>query len=165
MSAYTITPATAADLPRIRALALIIWPATYNAILGAERVGPMLDEIYALDTLAADIALRGHSYWIASNESGDLGFASAYREGGRVWIKKLYVLDSARGLGLGKGLIRTASEALGADLPVALYVNDGNEKAIAFYRAQGFDIEKAEPVRMGPFDFIDYVMLRPGRPA
>ena len=157
---FAITPAAIADLPRVRALAFAIWPATYNPILGAERVGPMLEEIYALETLAADIGERGHRYWIARNDGGDLGFASAYREEGRVWIKKLYVLDTARGMGLGKALITAARAALGEALPVALYVNNGNEKAIAFYRAQGFVVEKSVPVRMGPFDFTDHIMLK-----
>ena len=88
---------------------------------------------------------------------------SAYRDAGRVWIKKIYVLDSARGLGLGKALIETAHGHFGSELPVALYVNDGNEGAIGFYRSQGFEIEATVPVHMGPFDFTDHVMVRPGR--
>ena len=160
MAEFSITRASAADLPRVRDLAYRVWPATYAPILGAEKVGPMLEQIYALETLEADMTEDGHVYWLAANDGGDLGFVSAYREPGRVWIKKLYVLDSARGLGLGKALIATAQGHLGADVPVALFVNDGNAAAIGFYRAQGFEIETSVPVRMGPFDFIDHVMVR-----
>jgi ribosomal protein S18 acetylase RimI-like enzyme len=98
---------------------------------------------------------------VATSTGCDLGYASAYRGDGRVWIKKLYLLAEARGLGLGKALIATARAHFGEDLPVALYVNDGNAPAIAFYRSQGFEIEQHVPVQMGPYQFTDYVMVRP----
>ena len=160
MSAFTITPATAADMPRVRTLAYAIWPEAYAGVIDADLIPPMLAEIYDLATLEADITERSHTYWMATGTDGtDLGFASAYAADGRVWIKKLYVLDAARGLGLGKALIATARAYFGTALSAALYVNSGNKPAISFYERQGFTIEAAVPVRMGPFDFTDYVMV------
>lgn len=161
MSTFEITPIGETDLPRVSALAHRIWPEAFAGILPADRIPGMLAEIYAPETLAADIAARGHHYWLATAEGQDLGYGSAYRADGRVWIKKLYVLAQARGLGLGKALIATAREALGPELPTALYVNDGNARAITVYRALGFEIEAQVPVRMGPYDFTDYIMVRP----
>jgi ribosomal protein S18 acetylase RimI-like enzyme len=161
MSEPAITPIDERDLPRVAELAHRIWPEAFAGILPADRIPGMLAEIYALDTLRADIAERGHQYWLAARDGHDLGFASAYRADGRVWIKKLYLLRAARGLGLGKALIAAARAHFGAALPVALYVNDGNAPAIAFYRSQGFAIERHVPVQMGPYAFTDYVMLKP----
>lgn len=161
MSTPTITPIDQRDLPRVAELANRIWPEAFAGILPADRIPGMLAEIYDLRTLQADISERHHQYWLATMDGADLGFASAYRADGRVWIKKLYLLASARGLGLGKALIATARAHFGAALPVALYVNDGNAPAIAFYRAQGFEVEKHVPVQMGPYQFTDYVMLKP----
>lgn len=164
MTDYTITPIEPSDLPRVAQLAHRIWPEAFAGILPADRIPGMLAEIYALDTLAADIAERGHRYWLATVDGRDVGFGSAYRADGRVWIKKLYLLAETRGLGIGKALISTARAQFGPDLPVALYVNDGNAGAIAFYRSQGFEVEKHVPVRMGPYEFTDYVMLKPASP-
>jgi ribosomal protein S18 acetylase RimI-like enzyme len=150
-----------AELPRIRALAFAIWPEAYAGILPPDNIGAMLEDIYALETLAADIDERGHRYWIAAVDGADGGFVSAYREGDRVWIKKIYVLASARGLSLGKRLIDTAVAAFPGARSVALLVNDGNAKAIGFYKSQGFTVEAAVPVRMGGFDYTDYRMARP----
>ncbi len=161
MSSPDIIPIGTGELPRVADLAHRIWPEAFAGILPAERIPGMLAEIYALETLAADMAERDHRYWLARRDTVDVGFASAYRAEGRVWIKKLYLLAEARGLGLGKALIAAARADLGPGLPVALYVNDGNAPAIAFYRSQGFEIEKRVPVRMGPYDFTDYVMLKP----
>ncbi len=160
MSDPRILPIGVAELSRVADLANRIWPEAFAGILPAERIPGMLAEIYAPDTLAADITERGHQYWLATLDGRDVGFASAYRADGRVWIKKLYLLAETRGLGLGKALIAAARTHFGPDLPVALYVNDGNAKAIAFYRSQGFEIEKHALVRMGPYDFHDYVMLK-----
>ncbi|MBN9316705.1 MAG: GNAT family N-acetyltransferase [Devosia sp.] len=161
MTEPTITPIDQRDLPRVADLAYRIWPEAFAGILPADRIPGMLAEIYDLRTLAADISERHHHYWLATANGRDLGFASAYRADGRVWIKKLYLLAEARGLGLGKAMIAVARAHFGPDLPVALYVNDGNAPAIAFYRSQGFEIEKHVPVQMGPYRFTDYVMLKP----
>lgn len=161
MSSFDITEIGATDLQRVSDLAYRIWPEAFAGILPAERIPGMLADIYGLETLRADVESRGHRYWLATADDRDLGYGSAYCADGRVWIKKLYVLADTRGMGLGKALIATARQHLGMDLPVALYVNDGNDAAIAFYRSQGFEIERRVPVRMGPYDFTDYVMLKP----
>ena len=161
MTSHDIIPIGADDLPRVADLAYRIWPEAFAGVLPADRVPGMLAEIYALETLAADILEHRHQYWLATIAGRDVGFASAYTADGRVWIKKLYLLAETRGLGIGKALIATARAHFGQHLPVALYVNDGNAAAIAFYRAQGFEVEKHVPVQMGPYQFHDYVMLRP----
>ena len=156
-----IFPVGAGETGRVRALAYAIWPEAYAGILPPDRIPGMLADIYSLDALGADISAHGHRYWLATVDGADAGFASAYLEGGRVWIKKLYVLSNIRGLGLGKRLIATALRAFPNATSVGLYVNDGNAPAIGFYRSQGFAVEKRVPVRMGPYDFTDFVMARP----
>jgi ribosomal protein S18 acetylase RimI-like enzyme len=160
MAGIAISPIGHLELPRVKALAYAIWPEAYAGILPAANIGPMLDNIYALETLAADIDERGHRYWLARVDGTDAGFVSAYREGDRVWIKKVYVLASMRGLSLGKRLIDEAVAAYPGARSVALFVNDGNSNAIGFYRAQGFAVEATLPVNMGGFDYTDYVMAK-----
>lgn len=150
-----------ADLPRVQALARRIWPEAFAGILTPEQIENIVADVYALPTLRADMAERGHLYWIAQVDGEDAGYASAYREGGRLWIKKLYLLHSVRGLGLGKRLIAAAQQALPGASRLALYVNDGNASAIAFYKSQGFAIDDLVPIRMGPYELHDYIMTKP----
>lgn len=161
MAEVAIFPVGTEAMPRVRAISYVIWPEAYAGILPAERIPGMLAEIYDLKTLAADIEERGHRYWFATVDGADAGFVSAYREGDRVWIKKIYVLSTIRGLGLGKRLMATAVADFPGATSVGLYVNNGNAPAIGFYQSQGFAVEAEVPVRMGPYDFTDFVMARP----
>lgn len=156
-----IAPVNADELGRVRNLAHLIWPEAFAGILPADRIPGMLAEIYALETLTADIAERGHRYWVATVNGRDAGFASAYRDGERVWIKKLYVQVGARGIGLGRRLMATGIAAFPGTTSIGLYVNNGNAPAIGFYRARGFVVEAEVPVRMGPYEFTDFIMGRP----
>lgn len=100
-----IMPIGAAELGRVRSLADRIWPECFAGILPADRIAPMVTDIYAIETLQADLAERRHSYWIAQVDGADVGYASAFREGDRLWLKKLYLLGVSRGMGLGKQLM------------------------------------------------------------
>lgn len=151
-----------AELARVRELAFVIWPAHYAPIIGPELIPAMVRDIYAIETLTADIGERGHIYWLATLDGKDVGYASAYLEDGRLWIKKLYLLADARGRGLGKGFIEAIREYFGREKAQALYVADGNATALDFYRSQGFVVVGKEPVEMGPYHFEDFVLTRPG---
>ncbi len=160
MSEIAITEIGPDELDLVRDLAFRIWPEAYAGVLPSEMIGPMLASIYALDTLRADMAERGHRYWLARAAGAPIGFASAYRDADRVWIKKLYVLSDARGSGAGSKLVSAAIAGFAGATSLALYVNDGNVKSIAWYKSRGFAVEAHVPVTMGGFDFMDYVMTK-----
>ena len=149
------------ELEIVRHLALIIWPGCYRNIIGPDRVDAMLAVLYATDALEQEMIGEGHVFWLARYGDLDVGYASAYLDGNRLWLKKLYVRDDHRGLGLGKALIDAALEHFG-DAPneLALYVNNGNTPAIDYYLRSGFTQEAEVPVTMGPYDFTDYIMRR-----
>lgn len=148
----------AEELEVVRQLASIIWPKCYRNIIGPDRVDAMLAVLYATDALEAEMQ-AGHVFWVARVGDLDAGYASAYLEGERLWLRKLYVRDDFRGAGLGKLLMDTALAHFPAR-ELALNVNKDNRPAIAYYLRSGFDIEAEVPVRMGPYDFMDYVMRR-----
>jgi ribosomal protein S18 acetylase RimI-like enzyme len=152
------------DLHRVRDLALVIWPDHYTPLIGADLVAGIVAHIYSMPSLYADMHERRQSYWIITTDGKDAGYASAYVQGGTLWIKKLYLLPETRGLGLGKLLIETVRNYFGIGYPQALFVAEKNQSAIDFYRSQGFFIERLEPVMMGPHQFHDYLMIRAGSP-
>lgn len=149
------------ELDVVRELALAIWPGCYRNIIGPDRVDAMLAVLYATDALEKEMVDHGHVFWVARFSDRDVGYASAYRDGDRLWLKKLYVRDDHRGHGIGKDLIETALGHFGPDArQLALYVNRDNKPAIDYYLRTGFTIAAEVPVTMGPYDFVDYMMQR-----
>lgn len=147
------------ELEIVRELALIIWPKCYRNIIGPDRVDAMLAVLYATEALEEEMLDHGHVFWVARYGPLDVGYASAYKDGDRLWLKKLYVRDDHRGLGLGKALMETALGHFTAS-ELALFVNKDNAPAINYYLRSGFKVEAEVPVTMGPYDFTDYVMQR-----
>lgn len=151
------------DLEIVRQLALVIWPKCYRHVIGPDRVDAMLAVLYAIDNLEDEMVNQGHIFWIVRYGDLDVGYASAYMDGGRLWLKKLYVRDDHRGLGLGKALIDAALDHFQSERTpqeLALNVNKDNAAAIDYYLRSGFQVEAEVPVRMGPYDFTDYVMQK-----
>ncbi|WP_443748230.1 GNAT family N-acetyltransferase [Asticcacaulis solisilvae] len=152
---------SAGELEVVRELALAIWPGCYRNIIGPDRVDAMLAVLYATDALEKEMVEEGHVFWVARFADRDVGYASAYRDGERLWLKKLYVRDDHRGHGIGKALTEAALDYFAAGArQLVLYVNRDNTPAIDYYLRSGFTIAAEVPVTMGPYDFTDYMMQR-----
>ena len=153
------------DLPRVTALAHKVWPVAFDGLIPADEIPKIIGQIYAVSQLEADMD-DGHTFWIAQVNGKDSAFCASYKENGTIWLKKLYVLPEAQGLGLGTLLTDTAIAHFSPASEIALFVKNDNVKAIGFYERTGFTIAREAPVVMGHMHFTDFVMTRPlPRPA
>ena len=158
-SSVEIVQLPGTGLPRVTALAEIIWPVAFDGLIPAPEIPEIVEQIYAAAQLEADME-NGHVFWIAQVDGKDAGFCAAYKEEGTVWLKKLYVLPDAQGHGLGTRLTETAIAHFAPAKEIALFVKNDNVKAIGFYKRSGFAIAREVPVVMGHMHFTDYVMTR-----
>jgi len=156
----TIRPLSEGEFPLVESLARRIWPVAYGAILTAEQLENLLANIYGVDNLAREVA-QGHRFWLAFEGDEALGFASGYRAGSTIWIKKLYVLPETQGKGIGHALMQTVITAFAPADEVRLFVNGENSAAQAFYERCGFVNGGGVPVQMGDFTFTDFVYVKP----
>ena len=125
------------------------------AVLGSEPAKPVYRPALSKDlwlkddeTLegqwAARLADPGDTHtWIAERDGEAVGLASARATGpGQVRpleLTLLYVLAAEQGRRTGLHLLRLAV----GDAPCFLWVVDGNDRAVDFYRRQGFELDGA----------------------
>lgn len=154
--------ASAEELDSVRSIALRTWPDAYGSILSEEQLQYMLDLMYSPVALRRQMEL-GHAFVMIGTEDGPQGFASyehGTKDGRTSRLHKLYVLPTAQGKGSGKALLRwvIATCAEHGALRLELNVNRFN-KALDFYRAEGFRIVGDEVIDIGNgFVMDDHVL-------
>ena len=151
--------ATHADFPTIQALAERIWPVAYKDILTQAQLENILAHQYSLEAMQRQAA-EGQQFWLAEIEQRPIGFAGAFKDDASICLKKLYIDPKIQGKGIGKGLISAVIANFTPAKDIYLYVNAQNTAAQGFYLSQGFAIEQELQVRMGDYDFTDYLMRK-----
>lgn len=165
MSKPEILPATEAHLPALAELAGVIWRQHYPGIISREQIDYMLGQMYALDTLRAELREKGIRFWRLLVAGEFVGFASLgpTPEPGVIKLHKCYLLPTQHGQGHGSRLLQHCEQEarnLGAKRLI-LAVNKQNVKAIAAYQRNGFAVVEAVITDFGHgFVMDDYVMAK-----
>lgn len=168
----TLVPISRPDFTVVRQLAATIWRKHYVGIVSAAQIDCMLAARLCDDALwehvgAADrwlelLCLSGAPVGYCSYELGwidpDEGRRAAMKVG------QLYLLESQRGLGLGRFMLRHIEERareLGRQT-LWLQVNKRNTGAARFYEAAEFKVVREATFDIGGgFVMDDYVMAKP----
>lgn len=156
-TAFSIEPTQ--DYATVRDLAHRIWPVSYTHFLTPAQIDNMLVRIYDLDALRAEAA-QGHQFFLAYAEGEPVGYASSYHEGEIAWLKKLYLLPSYRGTGVGAQLLTRALNHFAKTTEHRLLVNPENQGARKFYERMGFVVVGEKEVAMGDQRFTDVIYAR-----
>ena len=159
-----IEPVHRVHLAEISALADVIWRAHYPGIISPEQISYMLDRMYRVDTLRAE--LESGIHWFRALVASELrGFASVGPTDTAMEYKlhKLYVHPGWQRNGLGSALLKeceSAARAHGATT-LMLNVNKRNAKAISTYLKRGFTIHDSIIADIGGgFVMDDFVMTK-----
>lgn len=139
-----IREATADDFEAIRAVAAASLHDSYHHMLDPGVIDEALEEWYAADLLAEQLAAEDAAVLVAEDDAGIVAFSQSEIVGrtpadGRIlW---LHVHPDHRGNGYGTRLLTETKEALvdrGAQR-ISGAVLDGNRSGNEFYRAHGFE--------------------------
>lgn len=156
--------ATHKDIKVIREIANKTWFVTYEPILGKEQPKYMFDEIYSESALLEQMQ-EGQTFILQYLNNEVLAFASyslkSYEKELTYKLNKLYLDPSFQGGGYGKRLISEVEKhvkALGAK-NLDLNVNRHN-KAIDFYKKNGFTIIEEVDIPFGPYLMNDFIMRK-----
>jgi ribosomal protein S18 acetylase RimI-like enzyme len=137
--ALKIRTAAASDLPAVRALLVETWHDTYDALIGPSRVTEITDAWHSLDNLARQLSVPDSSFLVAEAGGAIAGHAFANAQQLPVlFVTRLYVLPAHQRSGIGRRLLEATIACHPLATVVRLEAKAGNEKALAFYRREGF---------------------------
>ena len=144
-------------IAQVARLAREIWNQHYLPVIGKEQVDYMLETIQREDAIKQQIN-QGYQYYLIFDNQTKAGYCAVKDKGDKLFLSKLYVLDSCRGKGIGKQAIQFIKSNF--DNPVIqLTVNKRNSNSIAFYQHIGFEIVDYVEMDIGKgFVMDDYVM-------
>ena len=169
----TLAPVTEPEFPVLRELADTIWRQHYAGIISAAQIDYMLagrfsDEALREHVRAADrwlelLRVSGTPVGYCGCELTSVDSDGSEASSAAMKLGQLYVLESHRGMGLGRfmlGHIEGRARELGRRL-LWLQVNKRNTGAIGFYRAAGFEVIRDAVFEIGSgFVMDDYVMAK-----
>ena len=160
---FEIRPATAADVPALRTIALRTWPSAYANILSEEQITYMLELMYNEEVLSLR-SKAGHEFLLAEDNGTGIGMAEAETgcSGQRITrLHKLYVLPAVQRSGVGLALLIAVEEHArkASSDRVELNVNKHNP-ARGFYERHGYTLERDEVIDIGGGYVMDDLVLR-----
>ena len=168
----TIRKADPDDLQTIHDMAQVVFRHTYRDILSLKQMEYMMEMMYSLPNLKAQLD-EGHHYYIAYEAEGvPCGYVSVQHEGVDkddvevFHLHKIYVMPQFQGRGVGMRLFQTVKDHVWSEMMgeqhskarIELNVNKHNS-AVDFYRHLGMRIihEEDYPIGNG-FYKTDYIM-------
>lgn len=147
------------EIKIVEKLAREIWNQHYLPIIGKEQVDYMLNKYQSFDAIKNSID-SGYIYYIAYHNQKPCGYCAIKKDRG-IFLSKFYVLESYRGLGLGKAMLNTIFEYADAvkEKRIWLTCNKYNLASLAAYKKMGFDIIDEIVTDIGSgFVMDDYVL-------
>ncbi|GAA3150402.1 ribosomal protein S18 acetylase RimI-like enzyme [Kribbella aluminosa] len=141
-----IRRAELSDVDAVRAIGVRTWPVAYGGLVADGFITDGLAQWWSRETVERGITT---GVTLVAEDGDELVGMTGLGRQGDFWVMwKLYVLPGHQGRGIGKALLDAAVAALPEGTPeLLLDVLVTNEKAIGFYRSQGFGEPRRVPDR------------------
>lgn len=150
-----VQASTKADIETMSALAHDIWQESYASILSPDQIEYMLMNFQSPRAIEADINDNQTGYYFITHNKKTQGYIAFMPDGDRLFMTKLYLYKSARGLGLGRAALNFLFDIGRKNnyRAVWLKVAKKNSKAQGFYKKIGFTqiAEAKTPIGNGYF--------------
>lgn len=137
--AMFIQVSTEHNIEIVESLAREIWTEHYIPIIGKEQVEYMLAEFQSRQAIGEQIR-SGARYFLIKEGDAFIGYIAVQPKGRELFLSKIYVKSSRRGMGYGKKAVQFAEKvARELDLnKIVLTVNKNNVNTIRAYEKIGF---------------------------
>ena len=149
----------------VAALAQTIWREYYTPIIGAKQVEYMLTTFQSQQAVMQAVTERSLDYYLVIKGGMASGYFAVKNDPTQktLFLSKLYVQDTRRGLGLGRfamSRIEKIARDAGCE-SIWLTVNKTNQNSIGIYKKFGFEIAEELVTDIGEgFVMDDYKMVK-----
>jgi ribosomal protein S18 acetylase RimI-like enzyme len=128
------------DVRAVRHVLVETWHATYDLILGAERVTEITESWHSQANLLRQIGLSDSAFLLAETTLEGIIATSFSRrlENGSVMLARLYVIPFAQRRGAGKALLNESIARFPQARSFQVEVEPQNRSAVQFYQHNGF---------------------------
>ena len=160
MQTIQLIPATPNDISTITTLANKIWNDYYVPIIGQNQVDYMLKLMYNANSIAEQMQIKQHNFYLIKQNNVNIGFVSVNRvEEEEGWfLNKFYILQTIASKGLGTNVFKLLKQQINPT-KITLTVNRQNYKSINFYFKNGFKIKTVADFDIGNnYVMNDFVM-------
>ena len=163
MAEAFIRTAMRGDLAAVKSLLAETWHATYDSIIGAEKVDEVTSLWHSPEALESRLSVPNSEFLVADTGSEITAMAFASQDGKVIDLQQLYVAPAYQGSGTGTKLIRELLSCFIGAQTMRVQVAGANTGAIAFYQACGFAGDGSDPVReeLTGMDHVTLVLAIP----
>ena len=147
MAEAFIRTAMRADLDAVKRLLAETWHATYDPIIGADKVDEITAMWHSPEALGSRLSAPNSEFLVADTGSGITGMAFASQDGKVIDLQQLYVSPQYQGSGIGTNLIGELLSCFINAQTMRVQVASANAGAVGFYTACGFASDGSDPVR------------------
>ncbi len=137
---WSLGPIALDDAEEVARVHVSVWQEAYAGLMPAPYLDSLDPDDFAASWRARLLAPRaGVRHWLARDDAGIVGLATSGpardEDAPTEWqLYAINVLARGHGTGVGSGLLDAAI----GDRPAYLWVVEGNDRAIAFYRKHRF---------------------------
>ncbi|PRX11719.1 UNVERIFIED_ORG: ribosomal protein S18 acetylase RimI-like enzyme [Martelella mediterranea] len=137
---FFVRTAMETDIPAVCSLLDVTWHATYDPILGAEKVSQLVASWHSAQAVKARLERKGGEFLVADDgrRLGGMAYAAPSKTKADVInLHQLYIHPDFLRQGIGRDLFAEIETCFPHAKKLALEVVIGNDGALAFYQAHG----------------------------
>ena len=162
----TIRVMTTEDVEAVSRFLAGSWRQTYGPLLGEDVTTRIFSERHAPERFASELADASKTSLVAEQDGSIGGYTMSHADSaGGVMIDRLHVDASLYGSGLAADMLAAICQVHEGCQSMGLKVIQGNDRALAFCRKQGFVIVERRPASLGVDGHYAIIMrkhLKPG---
>lgn len=149
------------QIDAVAAIADRVWHEHYSGLLSQSQIDYMLEQFQSSEAVISQIENENYCYYLLESDGESTGYIGVKTDGNRLFLSKIYVLDTCRGKGVATAAFAFLEKLCFEKGLSAIYltVNKYNRSSIDVYSHKGYHIIDSIVTNIGNgYVMDDYIM-------